>query len=178
MTMSLSPVCLHIIPISLCGHFYFGNIDFWLLGQISFSRFNCRRFPPSLTWREKKSCDNKVAMSHSFLYRKTFYPSSWSTAEWRLLLTWALGLLHLLQTDVIIMEPGIKSPSNETKNKVRAQKMDRMSITCLGIKISPKSAVFCFALDFWVFLNDSLLKSHCFLGNTKHQDSQFAGGAL
>ena len=38
-----------------------------LLGQILFSQFDYRRFPPSLTWRGKKSCDNNVTMGKCFL---------------------------------------------------------------------------------------------------------------
>ena len=98
------------------------TFNFGLLGQILFSQFDCRRFPPSLTWRERKSCDNNVDLGNSFLfYRKTSYPSTWSTAELELQLTWVLGLLLLLPTDAIIMEPGTKLPSSETESKVNAQ---------------------------------------------------------
>lgn len=44
----------------------FHIIGLWLLGQVQLSQFVFRRFLPSLTWRERKSCDNDAAMSNYF----------------------------------------------------------------------------------------------------------------
>ena len=144
-----------------------------LLGQILLFQFDCRRFPPSLTWRGRKYSDNNVTMGKCFLvifYRKTFYPLTWSMAESGWQLTWVLGLLLWLPTDAIIMERGTKLPSSEIKSKVSVR-TDGQNAP-VGMEIFPKLAVFVFSLAFWVFLNDILFKSHCFLWNSEHQDSQ------
>lgn len=63
-------------------------------------------------------------------------------AELRLQLTWAQGLLSLLQTDVITMEPGTKLPFSETGSKVSAHPDGRMLVSVIGIGVFPKPAVF------------------------------------
>lgn len=84
-------------------------------------------------------------------------------AELELQLTWVQGLLLLLQTDAITTEPGIKSPSRETESKLSAQKGKEILVTLIEIEILPKSAVFMYFVAPWVFLNDTLIESHCFL---------------
>ena len=163
---------LYINLVSLVDTF---NVQ--LLGQILFSQFDCRRFPPSLTWRGKKSCDNNVITGKCFFlffYRKTFYPLTWSTAESGWQLTWVLGPLLWLPTDAIIMERGTKLPSSEIKSKVSVRTDGQNAL--VGMEIFPKLAVFVFSLAFWVFLNDILFKSPCFLWNSEHRDSQLGEG--